>query len=101
MPRYLIERQVQGAHDLSSEDLVSLARTWNEAVESLGVPYTWVSSFVAGERIICVHDAEDDEAVREHARRIGFTASVITEVRHEFGPETAHQVTGPRTSVGP
>ncbi len=101
MPRYLIERQTYGAHDLTHDELAGLARTWNEAVGSLGVPYTWVTSYVAGDKIYCVHEAEDDEAVREHARRIGFTASVVTEVTHEFGPGTAEQVSGPRPSDGP
>ena len=101
MPRYLIERQVHGARDLSSDDLVALARTWKEAVDSLGVPYTWVTSFVAGDKIYCVHEAEDDEAVREHGRRVGFGTAVVVEVTHEFGPATAHQVVGPRTSVRP
>ena len=90
MPRYLIERHLPGASLLSVEELRALARTTQEAVDSLGVPYTWVTSLVAGDRIYDVHEAEDEEAVVEQTRRGGFPAAVVSVVSHEFGP----QVTG-------
>ena len=40
MRRFIIEREVAGAGDLSLEELAKIARTSNEAVASLGVPYT-------------------------------------------------------------
>ena len=51
MPRYLIERDLPGAANLTTEDLAKIARTSNDAVASLGVPYTWVTSYVAGDKI--------------------------------------------------
>lgn len=89
MPRFIIEREVPGAADLTGEQLAEIARTSNGAVASLGVPYTWVNSFVAGDKIYCVHEAEDAETIREHARRGGFPANRVTEVAGEFGPHTA------------
>ena len=94
MRRFIIEREVPGAADLSQEDLATIARTSNEAVASLGVPYTWVNSYVAGDKIYCVHDAEDAETIVEHARRGGFPANLVTEVASEFGPQTAALVAG-------
>ena len=89
MPRFLIEREIEGASDLTLADLAKIAQTSNEVVESLGVPYTWVKSYVAGDKIYCVHEAEDAEAVVEHARRGGFPANRISVIANEFGPETA------------
>jgi hypothetical protein len=89
MPRYLIEREIPGAADLTQADLVQIAKTSNEAVASLGVPYTWVNSYVAGDKIYCVHEADDAETIREHARRGGFPCNVVAEVTNEFGPHTA------------
>jgi hypothetical protein len=94
MPRFVIERHIPGASDLTPEQLTEIAQTSNKAVDSLGVPYTWVNSYVAGDTIYCVHDADDAETVREHARRGGFPADKVTEVATEFGPHTAGAVTG-------
>jgi hypothetical protein len=91
MQRFVIERKIEGASDLSHEQLAEIARTSNEAVASLGVPYTWVNSYVAGDKIYCVHETEDAETVREHARRGGFPANLVSVVANEFGPQTAEE----------
>ena len=92
MRRYIIEREIPGAGNLSMEELVKIAQTSNEAVASLGVPYTWINSFVAGDKIYCVHEAEDAETIREHARRGGFPCEVVAEVVAEFGSHTAAEL---------
>ncbi len=69
--RFMIEREIPGASELSQEELAEIAMTSNEAVSSLGVPYTWVTSYVAGDKVYCVHEADDDDVIREHARRGG------------------------------
>jgi hypothetical protein len=51
-----------------------------------------VTSYVAGDKVFCVHEADDEETVREHSRRGGFPANVVTEVAAEFGPQTAGAV---------
>jgi hypothetical protein len=89
MTRFVIEREIPGAKDLTQDQLAEIARTSNDAVASLGVPYTWVTSYVAGDKIYCVHDAEDAETILEHARRGGFPANTVTAVAHEFGPHSA------------
>ena len=89
MHRFIIEREIDGASELSPQQLAEIAQTSNEAVASLGVPYTWVNSYVAGDKIYCIHDAEDAETILEHARRGGFPANVVSPVVAEFGPHTA------------
>ena len=64
-------------------------RKSNAVVESLGVPYRWITSYVAGDKVYCVHEADDEETIREHARRGGFPANSVTVVANEFGPHTA------------
>ena len=53
------------------------------------MPYTWVTSYVAGDKVYCVHEAEDVECVLEHARRGGFPANTVSVLTNEFGPQTA------------
>lgn len=48
-----------------------------------------MTSYVAGDKVFCVHEAEDEETIREHSRRGGFPANAVTEVAAEFGPQTA------------
>ncbi|HET9944717.1 MAG TPA: DUF4242 domain-containing protein [Actinomycetes bacterium] len=92
MRRFIIEREVEGASMLTQEQLAEIATTSNEAAASLGVPYHWVNTYVAGDKLYCVHVAEDEETVREHARRGGFPANLVAEVATEFGPHTATSV---------
>lgn len=93
MKRFMIEREIPGASELTEAQLIEISKTSNEAVASLGVPYRWVNSFVAGDKIYCVHEADDAEAILEHARRGGFPANSVMVVANEFGPQTADLVT--------
>ena len=92
MKRFIIEREIPGASEFTMDQLAQISRTSNAAVASLGVDYTWVTSYVAGDKIYCVHEAEDAETVLEHARRGGFPANLVTEVANEFGSQTASQL---------
>ena len=89
MKRYVIEREIPGASDLSQQELAAIASKSNDVVASLGVPYRWITSYVAGDKVYCIHEADDEEAIHEHARRGGFPANAVTVVANEFGPDTA------------
>jgi hypothetical protein len=95
MQRFIIEREIAGASELSQDDLVKIAQTSCEALDSLGVPYTWVTTYVAGDKFYCVHEAEDAQTVLEHARRGGFPADLVAMVAAEFGPHTARLAARP------
>jgi hypothetical protein len=92
MQRFLIEREISGASELTEPQLAEIAETSNAAVDSLGVPYTWVTSYVAGDKIYCLHETDDIDTILEHARRGGFPANVVSVVANEFGPQTAGSV---------
>ena len=90
MAIFLIEREIPGASEMTHEQLCDIAATSNRIVEGLGVEYTWLRSYVAGDKIYCLHQTEDIETVREHARRGGFPADIVVAVAAELGPETAN-----------
>ena len=85
MKTYLIEREIPGAGQLTHEQLRAITRTSNDAVASLDKPYKWLYSYVAGDKVYCVHQAEDAEMIKEHARVGGFPANLVTEVSAVFG----------------
>jgi hypothetical protein len=90
MKTFLIEREIPGASQLTSDEIRGITSTSNDAVASLGQPYEWVHSYVAGDKVYCVHQAEDESVIREHARVGGFPANLVTEVA------TVFDSTGPR-----
>jgi hypothetical protein len=85
MPTYLIEREIPGASNLTDEELRGITATSNDVVSGLSRPYTWRHSYVAGDKIYCVHEAETAEDVLEHARCGGFPANLVAEVASVFG----------------
>jgi hypothetical protein len=89
VPTYVIEREIPDAGKLTPEQLAAIARQSNGVVDELGDGYRWVHSYVADDRIICVHEAPDEQTVRTHARMGGFPADRIDEVRGVIDPETA------------
>ncbi len=88
MPTFVIERDIPGAGDLGPDDLKAISAKSNEVVDGLGVPYRWITSYVAGDKIYCVHEADSAETIRRHAKEGGFPADKITEVSAEIGPDT-------------
>jgi hypothetical protein len=90
MPTYIVEREVPGASKLSADQLQGIARKSNEVVAGLGVPYKWITSYVAGDKLYCVHEAESADVVHRHAREGGFPANKVTEVAAIIGPQTAN-----------
>ena len=44
---------------------------------------------MTGDKIYCIYIAPDEETVREHARRGGFPANRISEVKTVIDPTTA------------
>ncbi len=88
MPKFVIERNVAGASKLSADELRAISAKSNAVVAGLGEPYTWVTSYVAGDKLYCVHEAESADAVYRHAREGGFPADKVTEIAAEIGPHT-------------
>ncbi|MEY2515154.1 MAG: hypothetical protein QOJ89_2512 [bacterium] len=85
MPTFLIERDIPGASGLTDEELRGITQKSNDVVAGLSRPYTWRHSYVAGDKIYCVHEAESAEDVLEHARCGGFPADLVAEVAAVFG----------------
>lgn len=88
MKRYVIEREVPRVGKKARGELAEVAATSNDALAKLSGKAQWVQSFVADDKTFCIYLAEDEEAVKEHARISGFPASKITEVRNVIDPMT-------------
>jgi len=92
MKKFIIERNLPGAANLSPEELQAIAQTSCEIVSKLGNSYQWVESYITEDKLYCVHIAESEEAVREHARLGNFPINTITEVKKVIDPLTSNPV---------
>jgi hypothetical protein len=89
MPKYLIERDLPGAGDLSAVELQAISKKSCDVLQALGPDIQWVQSYVTDDKIYCVYIAPDADIIREHARCGGFPANRISAVRAGIDPTTA------------
>jgi len=89
MKKFVIERNFPGAADLTSKELQTISQISCEAIEKIDKPYHWVQSYVCADKIYCVHIAENEEVLREHARLGKFPINTISEVKTIIDPTTA------------
>jgi len=88
MKKFVIERELPGAGKLSVEELQAITQTSCSAVNEMRKPYHWVQSFVTDNKIYCVHIAENEQVIREHAALGGFPVTSISEVKAVIDPST-------------
>jgi hypothetical protein len=89
MPRFVIEREIPGAGDLSREDLRAISQKSCAVLQEMGPRIQWQESYVTGDKVYCVYIARDEEAVREHACLGGFPANAVNRVASVIDPTTA------------
>lgn len=89
MKTYLIERDIPDAGKLTPEQLKSISQKSCSVLKDMGPQIEWLQSYVTGNKIFCVYKAENEELIREHAKKGGFPANVITEISTTISPATA------------
>jgi uncharacterized protein DUF4242 len=89
MPKFVIEREIPGAGDLSPEQLHTISQTSCGVLQSMGPRIQWLHSYVTGDKIYCVYIAPNEEMVREHAKQGGFPANRVSEIKSIIDPTTA------------
>lgn len=90
MKRYVIERLVPGIDQNDKAGFCSLARTSNAALKKIASRVQWEHSYVVADKTFCIYLAEDEDAIREHARLSGFPANIISPVVQIVDPTTAN-----------
>jgi len=92
MKKFVIERNLPGAGNLIAEELQTISQTSCAVAVQLGRPYHWIQSFVTDDKLYCIHIAESEEIVREHARLGGFPVNTVSEVRAVIDPLTSNML---------
>jgi hypothetical protein len=89
MPKYLIEREIPGAGNLSQEQLRTISQKSCSVLMKLGPAVQWLHSYVTGDKVYCVYIAPNEQAVREHAKQGGFPANRVSQIVETIDPTTA------------
>jgi hypothetical protein len=89
MPKYVIERDIPGAGNLTPQDLQGISRKSCSVLQNLGPQIQWIESFVTADKIYCVYIAPSEDMIRAHAQQGGFPANKISEIKNVIDPTTA------------
>jgi hypothetical protein len=89
MPKFVIEREIPGAGNLSPQELQAISQTSCGVLQQMGPAIQWLHSYVTADKIYCVYIAPNEEMIREHAQQGGFPANRISEIKSVIDPTTA------------
>lgn len=89
MPKFVIERELPGAGKLGQSDLQGISQKSCGVLREMGPQIQWVQSYVTDDKIFCVYNAPNEDAVREHAKKGGFPCNKVSRVRTMIDPTTA------------
>jgi Protein of unknown function (DUF4242) len=89
MPKFVIERDMPGVGGLTRPELQGASQKSCAVLGALGPQIQWIQSYVTDDKIYCVYIAESADAIRDHAKRGGFPADSVSEVRNRIDPTTS------------
>lgn len=89
MPKYVIERDIPKAGQLSSGELQGVAQKSCSILKDLGPQIQWVQSYVTDDKVYCVYISPNEQMIRDHAEKGGFPANSISEVKTVIDPTTS------------
>jgi hypothetical protein len=90
MKKFVVERVLPGAGMLSAEEMRNITTLSCKVIAGFDKPYHWVQSYVTEDKIYCIHIAESERIVREHAKLVGIPIHSINEVKIIMDPVTSH-----------
>lgn len=88
MPKYIIERDIPGAGNLSQAELQGISQKSCGILREMGPRIQWLHSYITGDKIYCLYIADNEQAIREHAEQGGFPANRIEEIKTVIDPTT-------------
>lgn len=91
MPKYVIEREIPGAGNLSPQELQAVSQTSCNVLKKMGPDIQWIQSYVTGDKVYCIYIAPNEDMIREHAREGGFPANSISEIKTVIDPTTSEE----------
>ena len=88
MPKYIIEREIPGAGQLTQAELQGISQKSCGVLRDMGPRIQWLQSYVTGDKVYCIYIADNEQAIREHAEQGGFPANRIEQITTIIDPTT-------------
>lgn len=89
MPKYIIEREIPGAGNLTDEELKAISQKSCAVLDNLGPQIQWNQSYVTGDKVYCVYISPNEDLIEKHAQQGGFPANRISKVKAVIDPTTS------------
>ncbi len=89
MPKFVIEREIPNAGDMSDSEIRAAAQKSAKVLSEMGSKIQWLHSYVTGNKIYCVYMAPDEATIQEHAKKVGLPANRVSAVRRMIDLGTA------------
>jgi len=89
MPKFVIERQIPGAGEMTAQDLQGASKKSCAVLQTLGTDIQWVQSYVTTDKIYCIYIAPSADLIQRHAEESGFPANSISEIKAVIDPTTS------------
>lgn len=89
MPKFVIERNIPGAGQLTPADLKAVSQRSCAVLNIMGPGIQWIQSYVTDDRLYCIYLAPDEAAIRRHASEGGFPCDKVSQIRTVIDPSTA------------
>jgi hypothetical protein len=86
LKKFVIEREIDGVGELSEENFSDITSKSCSILKDMGPEIEWLESYVTGNKIYCIYQASDEQAILEHAEKGGFPANQILEVKKVLKP---------------
>ena len=80
MPKYVIERDLPGAGNLTSDELKGISQTSCKVLKEMGTDIQWIESYVTENKVYCVYISPNEDRIKEHANLGGFPITSISKV---------------------
>ena len=95
MPKFIIERNVPGASQLTDAEIREVSLRSLEALRKLGPEIQWIHSFICDDKIYCIYFSPDETLIREHGRMVGVPVDRIEAVRRLVDPANFQEPASP------
>ena len=93
MNKYLIRREIEGASQIPSEKLDEIGQGSESVLTTMrneGKQIEQELSYIAGDNVFCVYNADSEDTVKEHAERAGVPVNEITLVSNILKHNTSN-----------
>ena len=87
MNKYIIEREVPGAAKFTGLELREISLKACEIIREVDPGIKWIHSYITGDKIFCVYEADSEEIVRKSSEMAGLPVSKITLIEKVITPE--------------